>query len=472
MNETPVVHELLLRGDRRRTHWPGLVLGLAALLGAAALADWFTGPEIAFSIMYLPPIGLAAWRGGHWFGLVVAGVAGALWLTVELMTNTGYSSPWIPYWNGLVRLTIFCLVAVLTAEVVERKRVEDALEHQRGILQSILDSMREGVVVTGREGRLLLMNPAAEALLDVEGLSPRPETAGALLGVCRRERGGQGILARALRGELVPEAEVCLEDAKSESCWVRVHGRPWLDPDGRNHGSMVVLSDITGRRNLERQIAMVSDREQRRLGQDLHDGLCQHLVSVAFAARVLGDNLAGRQLPEARDAARISDLLEESVALAKDVARGLYLVPLETGGLAAALMELAEQIQGRFGVACVFQEQGELAPAAVGAVNDLFRIAQEAVMNAVKHSSAKRIQILLQADPSRIVLRVTDDGCGLPVSGGQDRGLGLHMMRYRARMIGAELEVTSTKGSGTVVQCTMALRGRTEAGKQTEVPHA
>jgi glucose-6-phosphate-specific signal transduction histidine kinase len=181
-----------------------------------------------------------------------------------------------------------------------------------------------------------------------------------------------------LRGEAVSESELFLHGPGSQDRWLRIHGRPWLDPAGRNHGSMAVLSDITARRNLERQIAEVSDREQRRLGQDLHDGLCQHLVSTTFAARMLADKLAAHGLPEAQDATRIADLLDESITQAKDVARGLYLVQLEMGGLASALEELAAQVRTRFQVNCTFTDRSVTPLTEVAVMNDLFRIAQEA----------------------------------------------------------------------------------------------
>ena len=178
-------------------------------------------------------------------------------------------------------------------------------------------------------------------------------------------------------------------------------------------GGVIVFSDISARKKLERQIAEASDREQRRLGEDLHDGLCQHLVSTAFATRGLAAKLADRSLPEAEDAVEIAELLGASIAQARDVARGLCLVPLEAGGLASALEELATQTRSHHRIACQFVEKNASIPAleeTVGA--NLFRIAQEAVNNAIKHGQASQITVTLSADPQQIRLDVEDDGVG------------------------------------------------------------
>ncbi|MCZ7635301.1 MAG: DUF4118 domain-containing protein [Verrucomicrobia bacterium] len=139
------------------------------LLFLAGVVDWFSGPELAFSVFYLPSVLLVAWTLGRWWGLGAAGASAAVWWFVELMTNVPYSHSFVPLWNGLVRWLIFSLVAVLTAEVAERKRVETALHRQTNILRSVLNSMGDGVVVVDREGRIALTNPAADQMLELAG---------------------------------------------------------------------------------------------------------------------------------------------------------------------------------------------------------------------------------------------------------------------------------------------------------------
>ena len=170
---------------------------------------------------------------------------------------------------------------------------------------------------------------------------------------------------------------------------------------------------------------------------------------------MLADKLSARGLPETHDAARIADLLDESITQAKDVARGLYLVQLEMGGLASALEELATQVRTRFQLDCTFTDHSVTPLAEVSLMNDLFRIAQEAVSNAAKHAEGRSVAITLENSPTETRLRIEDDGSGMPTVKAREHGLGLHMMRYRARMIGADLRITSRPGMGTVVTCTL-----------------
>jgi signal transduction histidine kinase len=261
-------------------------------------------------------------------------------------------------------------------------------------------------------------------------------------------------LLRAVRGEAVDGAEVFLNHAsRPAGIWLSVTGRPLVDPAGSITGGVIVFSDVSARKTLERQIAEVSDREQRRIGEDLHDGLCQHLVSVAFAARRLTAKLTEQSLLEAEEAAQIAELLGESIAQARAVARGLYLVPLEAGGLRSAIEEFVMQVRARHRVSCQFVELVSVPIAGEMIVTNLFRIAQEAVNNSLKHAQANRIVVTLSSDQEQIGLTVEDDGTGFRAESEASRGMGLHLMNYRARMMGAALHIAPRPAGGTKVSC-------------------
>ncbi len=211
--------------------------------------------------------------------------------------------------------------------------------------------------------------------------------------------------------------------------------------------------EMAERQRLEEEILRVSEREQRRIGHDLHDSLCQHLTATALAGQVLGDRLAARALPEAADAGKVVELVEEGITLARDLARGLYPVEMEAEGLMAAFQELADNITKGAKVRCVF----ECAPPVLihddAAATHLYRIAQEAVRNALQHGKAKRIGLSLSERGGRLTLTVEDDGVGLPDHRQQGRGLGIRIMAHRASMIDGSFSVEPAPTGGTIVTC-------------------
>jgi signal transduction histidine kinase len=206
-------------------------------------------------------------------------------------------------------------------------------------------------------------------------------------------------------------------------------------------------------RRLEREIVAIGEREQQRIGQDIHDGLCQHLVAVSFAAASLKEDLQIRALPEAAIAIEIEQLLQEAVGQARQIARGLAPVPMDEAGLIAALENLATTMSRLSGLECNFEWTGEMALLEAETAAHLYRITQEAVNNVLKHAGAKRMEITLSGHHGAMDLTIRDDGIGLPVNGQQTDGMGFRSMQYRARMIGAELTIQTEEDGGSSVTC-------------------
>lgn len=219
-------------------------------------------------------------------------------------------------------------------------------------------------------------------------------------------------------------------------------------------------AEVKERLKLEDRILEARESEQARIGQDLHDGLCQHLVATAFTASLLQQRLDAGQAKEAFDASKIVGLIDESITQARDLAKGLYPVLLEREGLETALQALADSTTTRTGIDCSLEVCNRPADLDKGMTIHLYRIAQEAINNAVKHSGAERILIEFEAEDSRFDLKISDDGKGLRNRGpnGSDRpasegGMGLHIMDYRARAIGGKLEISPAAGRGTSIRC-------------------
>lgn len=206
-------------------------------------------------------------------------------------------------------------------------------------------------------------------------------------------------------------------------------------------------------RRLENEILEIAQREQTRIGQDLHDGLCQHLVGTAFVASMVATELTEQRLPQASQARKLAALLDDAISQARQLARGLYPVHLATGDLSAALAVLAGNLSQFYAVRCDYHPGPRLHRQEPAVAAHVYRIAQEAVANAVKHGHPGRIQIGLQQTADRVTLTVTDDGVGIPANHEGTEGMGLHIMDYRARNIGGQLRIERQPAGGTRLTC-------------------
>lgn len=213
--------------------------------------------------------------------------------------------------------------------------------------------------------------------------------------------------------------------------------------------------DVTENKRLEREVQEISEQEKRRIGQDLHDGLGQYLTGVSFMVKVVEQKLASKQLPEASDVGKITGMVNETISQARDLARGLCPVELETNGLQAALQELANRISKNVGINCQLAAPQTTKVYDNAAAVHLYRIAQEAVNNAIKHGKSKNVTITLDTQNNQVALTVRDDGVGLPKTGPKAGGMGLRVMNYRAAIIGATVTVEALPERGTIVRCVM-----------------
>jgi len=211
--------------------------------------------------------------------------------------------------------------------------------------------------------------------------------------------------------------------------------------------------EIAERQRLDREIAEVADRERRRLGQDLHDSLCQHLTGTALTAQTLREKLAARSAPEIGEADKVVRYIEEGIDLSRNLARGFFSPELEAEGLTFALQSLAENTSERFQIACEFESDGVVPVLDSAVATQLYRIAQEAVMNAIKHANAESVHICLIKSADSLTLTVSDDGIGLPEKLPQLEGLGMRLMSHGAAFIGAEFQARRNPHGGTIVTC-------------------
>ncbi len=207
------------------------------------------------------------------------------------------------------------------------------------------------------------------------------------------------------------------------------------------------------RQLLEQELLEVGSRERNAFGRELHDDLCQHLVGTALAAKVLAQHLTtSGDATAARDAQNIVSFLENGVAKTRSLARGLMLSAIEPADFPRELTELAEGASAS-GVTCRFHQEGHPEIPNAGTAAQLFRIAQEALRNAVRHARPRQIDIVLSGDNQSTCLTITDDGAGLPPAETRARGMGLRIMEHRAAFVGARLTIVSAPGMGTQILC-------------------
>ncbi len=217
---------------------------------------------------------------------------------------------------------------------------------------------------------------------------------------------------------------------------------------------------IAERRRLEYELLEITEKERRRIGLDLHDDLGQQLSGLALMTKGLELKLAKRRARETSDASRIHNLVQRAITHARDLARDLATLDLKGDDLPAALDGLARHAAGLFKISCQFEAEGTIPPLEANTASQLYKIAQEAVTNAIKHAKAKSVGISLANGSARVVLTVQNDGLPFPNLKGSSTGMGLRIMNYRANLIGASLEIKGEGMRGTRVVCSVPVEAK------------
>lgn len=356
---------------------------------------------------------------------------------------------------ALVMLAAFGWVVILRRRVNQQtKIIREKLEVEATLKEryvELFEHANDMVYTHDPQGRITSINETGEQLLK----RPRNEILGRKLVelvVPEQQGAAQEWLEQALAGTAPPTAE--WDFAASSGQRVKLEISTRLIEQGRHFVEVEgIARDITERKRLEREILEISNREQRRIGHDLHDGVCQLLAGIAFMSESLADVLEENGSDKASEAERISVLINGAITQTRGMARGLFPVRLEENGLASALEELAASARELFKTNCQFHPVQMPERIANDVALHLYYIALEAVSNAAKHGRAKNISITVEQTKDRYVLRIEDDGSGFPPSATAGAGMGVRIMHYRARVIGASLSLESHPGSGTQLTC-------------------
>jgi PAS domain S-box-containing protein len=346
-------------------------------------------------------------------------------------------------------------------DITVRKRTENALRESEERSRAVINQSTAGIVGTDLAGHIIFANKKFCLML---GYKERE-----LVGKTIFEISHPGDIAesRRLFRRIVRKSEPYQLEKRyrrkdGSSLWVSVSASPLRDARGKTQSAVAIILDISDQkkaqailedraRGLEGEILAISDREQRRLGQELHDSLCQHLTAIAFMARSVALRLKNHRVIEVEHLEKIAQLINDGVTEARTIARGLHPVEMEPPGLVTALAALVKQ--RHWPVPCRLEADEEISVQDSTMALHLYRIAREAVINANKHARAREIIVRMRRSGQGIELSVIDDGIGIPANSTAGSGMGFHIMEYRARSIGARLEIKHMKPHGTRLTC-------------------
>ncbi len=367
----------------------------------------------------------------------------------------------------------------------DRRKVEVELQRERAFLRQVIDATPSLIFVKDRDGRFLLGNAALASSCGT--------TVAKLVGrtdadfhrtpdqIAHFQNIDHEVMSSG-RTQQIPEEEIT--QANGQVRWFSTGKVPLFNEDGSCDKVLGVATDITEQRlaqkkleqhvaertaelvaanekltaqmdernRLENALLHVSEQEQRRLGQDLHDGLCQSLSGLAFMARSLTKTLEAQHLEgPAVEAAHLAALIHQSLEQSRNIAKGLHPVVMDAEGLVSALHELAAS--SSHSIPCRLRCEKMVPIADTVVALHLYRIAQEAVTNALKHSGARSITLSLKLRQDMLTLSIADDGCGVPDVIHASEGMGLRLMKYRADVIGADFSIGRRKNHGTRISC-------------------
>jgi PAS domain S-box-containing protein len=338
-------------------------------------------------------------------------------------------------------------------DITDLKQTEQALQEERNVVSAILDTVGALVVVLDRGGRIIRFNRAGEQATGYSLVEVAGQKLWDLFMVPEEVERFKTVFEQLCSRHTLNDYEGYLVKRDGERRLIAWSSTLLPDRDG-NPGSVIATGiDITERKQLEKTILDVSAREQRRIGQDLHDGLGQHLTGIAFMTKVQEQKLMEKGMPEADDATKIVNLVNEAIHKTRELARGLLPVVSDAQGLMSALEQWAGEVEDLFTVTCSFQCFSPVLIHDDTVATHLYYIVREAVNNAIKHGHARQVVIRLAAVDQQGTLTIQDDGYGIDDNRPGNKGMGLHLMNYRARMIGGSLDVRRAVPHGTIVVC-------------------
>ena len=332
------------------------------------------------------------------------------------------------------------------------KEAEESLRRREAEYQTLAENSPLIITRFDLENRHLYVNRSIESLTGL----PREH----FLGKTNRELGMPADLCALWEARLRAATETRRQTEFEFTYESRIgrrdlHSRlvPEFGPDGQVMSVLGVCADVTERRALQAELLSIAEQQQRRIGQDLHDDVGQELTGVGLMSEALADALAEGRSPEAALMARICDRLGYVRERIHGLARGLFPVEVDARGLMGVLEDLASRVGVQHRVESTFECEAAVSIRDDHVATQLYRIAQEAIANAIKHGKPRHIRVRLGIEDGRSVLEIRDDGVGMAADCRLGQGMGLKIMQYRSELIGATLDIGPAEPAGTRVVC-------------------
>ena len=358
--------------------------------------------------------------------------------------------------GSVLGIAMVCLAFNLfRRDLANRQRAEEALRKLAAIVESsddaIISKTLDGTIASWNSGAVRIYGYTADEAVG------RPVTM-----LCPPERVDEVALnlERVCRGEHIAHFITQRVRRYGRRIDVSLSISPVKDAEGNVIGASAIARDVTERKTLQREVLAIAGEEQRRIGQDLHDGTGQELTGLAMLGQRLAGALAGKALPEADLAGKIVDGLEQALRNVRAMSKGLVPVEVDAEGLMAALADLVARTGELHDVRCTFECHQPVRIVDNQTATHLYRMSQEALTNALKHGDPTHITVSLKADGELVTLEIADDGNGLGDAPRSAAGMGLRIMRYRAELIGAKLAIEPNVPRGTRIVCTLNHRQR------------
>ncbi|SMC65518.1 PAS domain S-box-containing protein [Desulfocicer vacuolatum DSM 3385] len=339
----------------------------------------------------------------------------------------------------------------LQNQIKERRMAQEAQKESQQRYFLLMEAAPDPIITYNKEGDVLYINPVFTKVFGW----PLEECIGLRMDHFVPEDNWsetQMMINEIIAGRAINNIETRRYAKDGQTVYVSISGAPTRDRNGDLSGSIIIHRDITKSKQLEKQLLHAGDRERQKIGQDLHDDLCPHLIGVAGLATVVKNDLAQQSHGSAALAEKIVMLMEDAISKTQTMARGLCPVHLVAHGLQNALEQIVNTFKYTPGIKIGFKTSETVICEDNNVATHLYHIAREAVNNAVKHSGGNCIEISLFKKNGFVHLWIEDNGKWIKTTG-PTKGIGLQIMAYRAKIIDGGFEIKTTPGGSKIKVC-------------------